>query len=257
MTDEEWDEYLDRWRNVVRGLHGRLPEEALEEILFWGVQEPFYGIGALLGGHEQGMHQLTPEEEDELWELASLTECADDDLLNAETRAKSVHDRPIRRVRPKHPLRGGGHGPGRGKPGKREFPASWSDDSTMAHTMDVARRPDSAVKLANGDFLARGVRDGVELAVVVGPSGDVLTSYPVRGPGVVDNPLDEWRGPASSRLQALLDELVPPEDQRRAVLDELMAVGEWPYVVLTLRAIDGRTAEQDVRLAELARAAGL
>ena len=259
MTDDEWLDYLRRWDAVLDGLSDRLGPDLIEEIRDEGVQEPFLGIGGLLGGHEQGMWDLTPAEEDELWELASLNECSDDLLIDPSIRAETVRGRPVRRVRAKHPLRGGGHGAGRGLPGKREFPASWSDDDAMAHTMDLARRPDGAVKLPTGDWRAVGDQQGVRMSVLVSPTGDVLTSYPVTGPGVVQNPLDEWRTPAVDRLQRLLDELVPAgSDEPRASLDELLAVGEWSQVVAVLRALHlPLTETQQRELDELTKLAAL
>lgn len=256
--DEEWDQYLERWGRVILGLRDRLPEEKVEEIHFEGVQEPFYGIGGLLGGHEQGMWDLTPEEEDELWELASLTYCQDDDLMNDLVHAASVRNRPIRKVRPRQPLRGGGHGARTGQPGKRVFPASWSDDDAIRHTMSVARDPLGAVKLPTGEWLAHGEREGVRLGVVVSTEGDVLTSYPVHGPGVTQNPPDEHRGPAAERLHALLTAVLPQEHEAHATLHELHDVGEWPYVITGLRALAmpmGR--EQRTELDELASLAGI
>lgn len=38
---------------------------------------------------------------------------------------------------------GGGHRHGTGRPGKAEFPASWDDERTIGHIMDVARNPDA------------------------------------------------------------------------------------------------------------------
>lgn len=259
MTEEQdWLEFLRRWDALIAGLRGRYDDQELDQIHFEGIQEPFLGIGTLLGGHEQGMDELTPAEEDELWELASLTRCADDDLLDQSVRARSVRNRPIRKVQPKHPLRGGGHGARSGKPGKRAFPASWTDDQAIEHTMDVARQPSGAMKLPTGDFVAHGERAGVLLGVVVAADGEVLTSYPVRGPGVVDNPMDEFRGPAALRLQSLLQDVMAEDHELRALLDELHAVGEWPYVVSSLVVLDPpMTEEQRSELRELAHLAGL
>lgn len=256
--EQEWLHYRERWDRLVDGLRGRLPDAEIETTRYEGIQEPFYGISGVLGGHEQGMWDLTPEEEDELWDLASLMDCRDEDILNEEQRAASVRNRPIRKVRPKHPLRGGGHGARDGKPGKNAFPARWSDDEAIEHLMDVARQPSSAVKLPSGHFLAHGERDGVLLGVVVSPEGDVLTAYPVAGPGVTRNPMDEYRGPAAQRLQDLVQAVLPAGHELRALLDELHAVGEWPYVISSLRVLDPpMTEEQRTELAQLAYLAGL
>lgn len=255
---QDWDDFLKRWDALIAGLRGRYDDKELDDIHFTGIQEPFLGIGTLLGGHEQGMDELTPAEEDELWELASLTSCADEDVMDEDVRAASVRNRPIRKVRPKHPLRGGGHGARDGKPGKNAFPARWSDDEAIENVMDVARQPSGAVKLPSGEFLAHGERDGVLLGVVVSAEGDVLTAYPVAGPGVTQNPMDSHRGPAAQRLQSLLQEVLPEDSELRALLDELHAVGEWPYVIKSLRSLHPpMTEEQRTELAQLAYLAGL
>lgn len=257
-ADQEWEHYLERWHRLLDGLRDRMPDDELEDSRYAGTQEPFYGIGGVLGGHEQGMWDLTPAEEDELWELASLMDCRDGDLMNGDVRAASVRNRPIRTVRPRQPLRGGGHGARTGAPGKRVFPAAWSDDTAIRHTMSVARDPLGAVKLPTGEWLAHGERDGVRLGVVVSPDGDVLTSYPVHGPGVMQNPPDEHRGPATERLRHLLDAVLPQTHEAHTALDELHAVGEWPYVIAGLRVLDlPMSSEQRTELDELAALAGI
>lgn len=252
-ADQEWEHYLERWHRVLDGLRDRIPKDELEDSRYAGTQEPFYGIGGILGGHEQGMWDLTPEEEDELWELAWLMDCRDADLMNEDVRAASVRNRPIRTVRPRFPLRGGGHGARSGLPGKRVFPAAWSDDAAIEHAMDVARAPGSAVKLPTEEWLAHGERAGVLLAVVVMPEGDVLTAYPVHGPGVTQNPPDEYGRAAATRLRALLDAVLPADHEARSALEELHDVGEWPYVIAGLRALDlEMSSEQRAELLELA-----
>jgi hypothetical protein len=245
---------------LLDGLRGRrgLSAEYLEEVDEEASHYAAMGIASLLGGHEQGMHELTLEEEAELWELASEWDCPDEDVMNDDVRAASVRNRPIRTVRPRHPLRGGGHGARSGKPGKHAFPGRWSDDEAIAHTMDVARAPSDAVKLPTGEFVAHGERDGVLLGVVVSPAGEVLTGYPVHGPGVTQKPMDEHRGPAAQRLRDLLQAVLPEDHELRAVLDELQDVGEWPYVLATLRTLDlALTDEQRTELAQLAYLADL
>jgi hypothetical protein len=245
-------ELLRRWDALLDGLRDRLSAEELEEIDEEASHDAAMGIATLLGGHEQGMHELTPEEEAELWDLAAEWECSDQDVMNDDVRAASTRNRPIPTVRPKRPLRGGGHGARSGKPGKHAFPGRWSDDEAIEHTMDVAREPSRAVKLPTGEFVAHGERDGVLLGVVVSPSGDVLTGYPVHGPGVTQNPMDDFRGPAAQRLRDLAQAVLPEDHELRALLDELHAVGEWPYVIATLRALDlPLTDEQRTELVQL------
>ena len=251
--DEEWKGFLHRWNALVDGLRGRTSEKEVEEMRYEGTQVPCWAISGVLGGHEQGLWELTPAEEDELWELASLMQCRDDELMNEDVRAASVRNRPIRKVRDRFPLRGGGHGARTGLPGKRVFPEAWSDDTAIAHAMDVARAPDGAVKLPTDEWLAHGERDGVRIAVIVMPDGDVLTAYPVSGPGVAQNQMDERGAHAAARLSRLLDAVLPADHEARAALDELYAVGEWPYVIAGLRALDlPMSSEQRTELIELA-----
>lgn len=254
------DELWRRWDALLAGVRGRpgLSDEFLDATAEESHHYVALGIASLLGGHEQGMHELTPEEEAELWDLAAEWELPEDHVMNDDVRADSVRNRPIPRLRPKNPLRGGGHGARTGQPGKRVFPAAWSDDTAIAHTMDVARQPSSAVKLPTGEWLAHGERAGVRLGVVVSPDGHVLTSYPVHGPGVMQNSPDEFRGPAAERLNALLTAVLPQEHEAHATLHELHAVGEWPYVIGGLRALDlPISSEQRTELDELASLAGI
>jgi hypothetical protein len=94
------------------------------------------------------------------------------------------------------PRTGGGHRPGTGKPGKSEFPASWSDDDIIRRVMETARHPERTVEQKGRNVLARATYDGVEVQVVVHPEGRIITAYPLSGPGVVKNP-PQARTPAS------------------------------------------------------------
>lgn len=84
----------------------------------------------------------------------------------------------------------GGHRHGTGRPGKTEFPADWDDEKAMRAVVDVAKRPDEApVYQAWNRWLCAGTREGVEVSVVVEPSGEIWTAWPEEGgPGVVRNP---------------------------------------------------------------------
>ena len=252
--DQEWEQFRERWLRLVEAMADRVSEDELEDLRTEGRHAPpCWAISGMLGGHELGMWELTAEEEDEVWELASFMQCRDDELLSEELRAKSTRNRPIRKVRVRFPLRGGGHGARSGLPGKRVFPERWSDDAAIAHTMDVARAPDVAVKLPTEEWLAHGERDGVRIAVIVMPDGDVLTAYPVSGSGVAQNPMDEAGAQAAARLSRLLDAVLPADHEMRAAFDELHAVGEWPYVIAGLRALDlPMSSEQRAELLELA-----
>ena len=75
---------------------------------------------------------------------------------------------------------GGGHGSGRGTPEKSEFPPDWSDDKTAEAIESVANDPASVREPTKGDRTSvRGVRDGVEIEVIIGRDGKtIVTAYP-------------------------------------------------------------------------------
>lgn len=85
----------------------------------------------------------------------------------------------------------GGHRHGTGRPGKTEFPASWEDTKITDTILDVARRPNRPPVQQdwNGRWVARGVRDDVDIVVVIAGDGRIWSSWPLPGgPGVVKNP---------------------------------------------------------------------
>jgi len=89
---------------------------------------------------------------------------------------------------------GGGHRHGVGKPGKTEFPASWDDKKIMDHVLDVARRPDSTPEHQhwNDRWVCSGIRDSVDVSVIVLRSGEAWTAWPEEdSPGVIRNPPKE------------------------------------------------------------------
>ncbi len=89
---------------------------------------------------------------------------------------------------------GGGHRHGIGKPGKTEFPASWDDKKIMGNALDVARRPDSPPvhQHWNDRWVCSGIRDSIEVSVIVLHSGEVWTAWPDEGsPGIKRNPRKE------------------------------------------------------------------
>lgn len=87
------------------------------------------------------------------------------------------------------PSGGGGHASGVGRPNKSEFPPEWSDGRILANALSVARDPDSISEPNHwGRRELIGVREDVEIFVVVGRDGRVVTAYPLNGPGVVRNP---------------------------------------------------------------------
>jgi hypothetical protein len=79
---------------------------------------------------------------------------------------------------------GGGHRPGRGIPGKSEFPRGWSDDRIIAAILEVASDPASFRRTeADGRTVVTGTRDGVEIRVVMDRDGrSVVTGYPLNRP---------------------------------------------------------------------------
>jgi Bacterial EndoU nuclease len=147
------------------------------------------------------------EEYYEVLRAASEGETADDgreaadgdrsgwDSVDAEDRPKAedIHVTPERttHILDGEPGGGGGHRHGVGKPGKTEFPASWTDERVIANILDVARRPDKPPTRQdwNNSWLCTGTRDAVKVWAVVERSGDILTGWPEEGgPGVVRNP---------------------------------------------------------------------
>jgi hypothetical protein len=90
---------------------------------------------------------------------------------------------------------GGGHRHGTGRPGKAEFPASWDDEQTIGHIMDVARHPDGRpVWQPNRRWRLRGERDAVDVTVIVKPDGGIWAAWPEEGsPGVIRNPVGGQR----------------------------------------------------------------
>jgi len=146
------------------------------------------------------------EEYYEALRVASAGKAADDgdkavdaersgwDSVDAEDRPKA-EDIQVTPERTTHILdgdkTGGGHRHGVGKPGKTEFPASWTDERVIASILDVARRPDNPPthQDRNDTWLCNGTRDAVKVWAVVEPSGDIVTGWPEEGgPGVVRNP---------------------------------------------------------------------
>jgi hypothetical protein len=117
------------------------------------------------------------------------------DTVDAENRPSldSIRITPERstHILDGEPDDGGGHRHGTGKPGKTEFPASWSDETILDKVLDAAQRPDSAPVYQhwNDRWLCVGTRDSVEVSVIVLCSGEVWTAWPEEGgPGVVRNP---------------------------------------------------------------------
>lgn len=229
------------------------------------VEMPGDAVGWLLGEHLIGEWELAPEEIERLWFIGRAMGWRRQDLLTDEDLQRAL---PGRGVRPPDPpgrwiqdvlLAGGAHLGGYGVPGKSEFPRHWDPDRLIDHCEDVVRQPSGAVALPNGDFRAYGEREQVLIGAVVSPDGELRTAYPVSGPGVVQNPLSEAQVPAVAVLEALLDELpLPPGQEPRVSLDELVRVGEWPHAIASVMALDlPWTEQQRIDLAELTEVAGM
>ena len=79
---------------------------------------------------------------------------------------------------------GEGHGAGRNRPKKSEFPSGWSDDQAIEAIKDVANDPESARRVQeNGRIAVNGTRDGVEIEVIIEPDKTtVVTGYPTNLP---------------------------------------------------------------------------
>jgi peptidoglycan hydrolase-like protein with peptidoglycan-binding domain len=81
---------------------------------------------------------------------------------------------------------GGGHGPGRGVPGKSEFPSRWSDEDVINNVESVANDPTSKATPQGSRTKIEGTRDGVDIRVVVegppGAGGRIVTGFPTNVP---------------------------------------------------------------------------
>lgn len=253
MSDEENVALVTEIEQLAATYVGDIgPDDALSSHHLWNA--PFLAIGALLYGDALGTRLLPDHVVARLWEISWLLECDPEDVMPQYVLDEAREGRRTRPVQPvRYPLKGGGHGAGRGNPGKSEYPARWSDDDAMEHVMSVATGPDGAVKQPDGTFRAWGVRDGVDLRVLITELGSVVTSFPVAGDGVVINPLDDLRAPYVARLQHVID-ATEMDDDAQAGIDELMAAGEWDQVVLHLRALP---VADRLELEQLAAAAGL
>jgi RHS repeat-associated protein len=102
-----------------------------------------------------------------------------DDLVNLASPDRTRHILDGE-VRPDGSF-GGGHRAGTGSSNRTEFPADWSDAEIMHHVSDVATDPLSAARPGDrlGDYFAVGVRDGVEIEVLI-CNGEIWTAYPTR-----------------------------------------------------------------------------
>jgi hypothetical protein len=91
---------------------------------------------------------------------------------------------------------GGGHLSGTGKPGKSEFPPGWTGGKIVGEISDVATDPNSATRPGReGATIVTGTRDCVRIRCIVGPTGEIITGFPEKGPGVVQNPKEKPPSP--------------------------------------------------------------
>ena len=126
---------------------------------------------------------------------------------------------------------GGGHGAGRGNPGKSEFPSRWSDDRAMEAVEDVANDPASLRTVAgDGRTLVRNTIDGIDLEVYIGRDGEeILTAYPTNtGRNPASNPTRSfgWRK-VEADLLALCEIAPVPSAADMEQLKTLIYVGEY------------------------------
>lgn len=246
---------LDELVAIVDQFVGAEDEDDLlhPKIVRW---EPELAVSELLCADAVGIRVLPDEVVNRLWQITHDYDFEEEFVLPPDVLKMA---RPGRRTRPpaplRFPLKGGGHGSGRGQGGKTEWPQHWTDDDAMVYVMEVATRPDGAVTQPDGTFRARGKRKGVDLRVVITADGEVVTAYPVSGKGVLRNPIDDVRAPYVERLAALVaaTDLDPALQES---IDEQMAVGEWDQVLLALTVI-GVTPAQAEELSHLRDAAGI
>ncbi|MGV9295509.1 EndoU domain-containing protein [Amycolatopsis sp. NPDC003676] len=154
---------------------------------------------------------------------------------------------------------GGGHRPGRGLPGKTEFPVRWSEEQIFDFVEDIARHPldSQVVELPDGTFHLWDLRDGVQFGVVLDADGEILAAFPEWGPGVMKNPTDvegaaapgrPWReffGGLETLVEAVLDRVEPWSYSVR----RFFHAGEWPLCAWTIQTALARNGaaltEQD------------
>ena len=135
---------------------------------------------------------------------------------------------------------GGGHAPGTGRRGASEFPAGWSRERIMDAIVDVAKNPDEVPRRQhNGRWRAAGMRDGVDIVVLLEQDGRIHTACPTGGSGVTRNPdaAADPAGPtvddlAAGRLSYLTENLLDQLADRISAVDlvhyrSLHWAGEW------------------------------
>lgn len=75
---------------------------------------------------------------------------------------------------------GGGHRFGAGKPGKTEFPQSWSDDKIISTIVRIANDQTLPLRQSGRYWLRMGEVENLQIRVVLNrESGEIITGYPV------------------------------------------------------------------------------
>ena len=117
-----------------------------------------------------------------------------------EVRPDKIKDWAVDLSNPKrrgHILHGDATGGGHlfpGKPGKSVFPKEWGGDKVMHEISDIATDlkidwQKGRVIKGNQRWEATGVRDGVEIKVIIEPNGEgIISAFPLSGRGVIKNP---------------------------------------------------------------------
>jgi len=82
---------------------------------------------------------------------------------------------------------GGGHGPGRGIPGKSEFPERLSDDDVINGAEDIANDPNNypggQIPITGPRLRIEGSIQGQPTTVIVEPGGEgIITAWPKGAP---------------------------------------------------------------------------
>lgn len=63
--------------------------------------------------------------------------------------------------------------------GKSEFPQGWSDNRVIDAISDIATDPNASRAIGRGGrTVVEGVRDGINIRVIVGKDGEIITGFP-------------------------------------------------------------------------------
>ncbi|MFD4782326.1 hypothetical protein ACFWNH_15085 [Rhodococcus qingshengii] len=130
----------------------------------------------------------------------------------------------------------GGHAAGKQRPGKSEFPASWTSRTTAARIWETVREPSSRTTIGSTEFLERQF-DDVSICALRKPAGlglaRVVLAYPIAGQGVTFNPYpdDYPLNLVDGTSDALISCLVGVSDNRIRLAIAAGKCGE-PYVAI-------------------------